>query len=289
MRERGRHRPRPRHLPRELPPHIPDHMPSHTPRHTPSDITRYIRYESAGAVHFARLEGDTIHRLDGDFLTGGTADGTTRPLADVRVLAPVRPGKIIAVGLNYTSHLGTRNAPTEPGLFAMYPSAVVGPDDDIVPPPDAGPVHFEGELVLVVGRRAARIAAEDALDHLFGVTAGNDISERGWQRSDLQWIRAKSSDTFAPIGPAVVTGLPIDDLLLRTRLNGEVVQEERTADLLFGVPEILEYITRHVTLEPGDLVFTGTPGTTRGMHPGDVVEVEIEGIGVLRNTVRAAE
>ncbi len=254
----------------------------------PHDITRYVRYESADEVHFGLVRDDTVRRLDGDFLAGGRPDGSAVPLADVRVLAPVVPGKIVAVGLNYASHLGTRDAPTEPGLFAMYPSAVIGPDDDIVPPPDAGPVHFEGELVLVIGRRASRVEAENALHHLFGVTAGNDVSERSWQRNDLQWVRAKSSDTFAPIGPAVVTGLDFEDLLLRTRLNGEIVQEERTADLLFGVPEVLEYITRHVTLEPGDLVFTGTPGTTRGMHPGDVVEVEIEGVGVLRNTVRAA-
>ncbi|HKK92193.1 MAG TPA: fumarylacetoacetate hydrolase family protein [Longimicrobiales bacterium] len=253
------------------------------------DTRHYIRYESAGHVHFGRLEGDTVHRLATGFLDGGQPDGTTVQLDDVRLLAPVTPGKIVAVGLNYASHLGTRDAPTEPGLFAMYPSAIVGPEDDIVPPPGASPVHFEGELVLVIGRRASRVTVEDAAGHVFGVTAGNDISERSWQRNDLQWVRAKSSDTFAPIGPAVVTGLAFDDLLLRTRLNGEVVQEERTADLLFGVPEILEYITRHVTLEPGDLVFTGTPGTTRGMHPGDVVEVEIEGVGVLRNRVRAAD
>jgi 2-keto-4-pentenoate hydratase/2-oxohepta-3-ene-1,7-dioic acid hydratase in catechol pathway len=257
-----------------------------TPTVMAQDISRYVRYEAGGATHHGLVDGPTVHRLDGDFLTGGSPDGTTIPLADVRLRPPVVPGKIVAVGLNYASHLGDRKAPGEPGLFAMYPSAIVGPGDDIVPPPDASPVHFEGELVLVMGRRASRVAVGDALGHVFGVTAGNDITERSWQRNDLQWVRAKSSDTFAPIGPAVVTGLAFEDLLLRTRLNGEVVQEGRTSDLLFGMPEIIAYITRFVTLEPGDLVFTGTPGTTCGMHEGDVVEVEIEGVGVLRNTLR---
>jgi len=251
--------------------------------------THYIRYDAEGQIRFGILEGDTIRRLDGDFLAGGQPDGSTDALAEVRLLAPVMPGKIIAVGLNYASHLGTRARPTEPGLFAKFPSCVIGIDDDIVLPADAESVHYEGEMVLVIGKRASRIPAEQAADHLFGVTAGNDISARHWQRDDLQWLRAKGSDTFAPLGPAVVAGLDGSDLHLQTRLNGEVMQESRTSDLIFGVPEILEYITRYVTLEPGDLVFTGTPGTTSRLTEGDTVEVEIEGVGVLRNGVRRGD
>lgn len=248
--------------------------------------THYIRYEAAGDIRFGILEGDTIRRLDGDFLSGGHPDGTSDALADVRLLAPVMPGKIIAVGLNYASHLGTRARPTEPGLFAKFPSCVIGQGDDIVLPPDAESVHYEGEMVLVIGKRASKISAEEAGDHVFGVTAGNDISARHWQRDDLQWLRAKGSDTFAPLGPAVATGLDYSDLHLQTRLNGEVMQESRTSDLIFGVPEILAYITRYVTLERGDLVFTGTPGSTSRLNPGDEVEIEIEGVGVLRNGVQ---
>ncbi len=253
----------------------------------PQDITRYVRYSQGGTAHFGIMEGETVRRLDGDYLAGGRPDGTTHPLSEVQLLAPVLPGKIVAVGLNYASHLGARERPVEPGLFAKYPSSVVGPEADIVIPPGAGAPHYEGELVLVIGRRASKLTAGNAMDHLFGVTAGNDVSERGWQRGDLQWLRAKASDTFAPLGPAVVTGLPCTDLLLQTRLNGEVVQEERTSDLLFGIPEILEYLTRYITLEPGDIIFTGTPGTTSGMADGDIVEVVIEGVGTLRNRVRA--
>jgi 2-keto-4-pentenoate hydratase/2-oxohepta-3-ene-1,7-dioic acid hydratase in catechol pathway len=259
-----------------------------TPALMAQDTSRYVRYEAGGETHHGLVEGETVHRLDGDFLAGGEPDGTTIPLADVHLLPPVIPGKIVAVGLNYASHLGARDAPEEPGLFAKYPSSIVGPGDDIVIPEGSRALHYEGELVLVMGRRASGVSAEESMDYVFGVTAGNDVSERVWQAADLQWLRAKGSDTFAPIGPEVVTGLNYTDALLRTRLNGEVVQEERTADLLFGVPEILEYVTRYITLEPGDLVFTGTPGTTQGMKPGDVVEVELEGVGVLRNTVRAA-
>lgn len=246
----------------------------------------YIRYHVDDSTRHGRLEGRTIHQLNGDFLAGGEPDGVTRDIGDVRLLAPVVPGKIVAVGLNYASHLGTRDAPAEPGLFAKFPSCVVGPEDDIVLPGDTESVHYEGEMVLVIGKRASRISAAEAADHLFGITAGNDVSARHWQRDDLQWLRAKATDTFAPLGPAVSTGLEVGDLQLRTRLNGEVVQEARTSDLIFSVPEILEYITRYVTLEPGDVVFTGTPGTTSRINPGDTVEVEIEGVGVLRNGVR---
>lgn len=253
----------------------------------PDTPAHYIRYEAESQTHFGILEGDTIRRLDGDFIAGGQPDGSIDVLSEVRVLAPVMPGKIVAVGLNYASHLGTRDRPTEPGLFAKFPSCVVGLGDDIVLPPDAESVHYEGEMVLVIGKRASRISAADAADHLFGVTAGNDVSARHWQRDDLQWLRAKGSDTFAPLGPAVATGLDYSDLLLQTRLNGEMMQTARTSDLIFGIPQILEYITRYVTLEPGDIVFTGTPGSTSRINEGDVVEVELEGVGVLRNGVRA--
>ena len=161
----------------------------------------------------------------------------------------------------------------------------IGPDDEIVLPPDAENVHYEGELVVVIGRRAKDISPREAPNHIFGVTAGNDVSERGWQRADLQWFRAKGSDTFGPCGPVIVSGLDYSDLLLETRLNGEPRQSERSKDLLYDVDEIVSYVSRYVTLLPGDVIFTGTPGTTGPMQHGDVVEVEVEGVGILRNTV----
>jgi 2-keto-4-pentenoate hydratase/2-oxohepta-3-ene-1,7-dioic acid hydratase in catechol pathway len=201
------------------------------------------------------------------------------------LLAPVEPSKVIAVGRNFRSHLGDRPAPEWPGLFAKYPTSIIGPGDSIVLPPDANNAHYEGELVLVIGRRAKDVPRERALEYVFGVTAGNDISERDWQAGDLQWFRAKATDTFAPIGPVIARGLDPDNLLIQTRVNGEVRQSERSADLLFDVSEIISYVSRYVTLVPGDVIFTGTPQTTRALSPGDVVEIEIEGVGVLRNPV----
>jgi 2-keto-4-pentenoate hydratase/2-oxohepta-3-ene-1,7-dioic acid hydratase in catechol pathway len=251
--------------------------------------SRFVRYSVGGRTAYGQLEGaagsEVIRVLDRHFLEGGRPTGATVRLRDVKLLAPVEPGKVIAVGLNYKSHLGERPAAAYPGLFAKYPSSIVAHEDDIVVPPDANNVHFEGEMVLVIGKKASRVTPQDAKAHVFGVTVGNDVSERDWQRTDLQWFRAKASDTFGPLGPAVVTGVPYDDLLLQTRLNGEVVQSQRTKDLIFDVAAIVSYVSQYVTLMPGDVIYTGTPGTTKAMKVGDVVEVEIENVGLLRNRV----
>jgi len=252
-----------------------------------AQVTRYVRFADSGRGAWGVVEGEAIHVLAAPPWAGGTPTGRRVEAGAVTLLAPVEPGKVIAVGLNYRSHLGDRPTPTEPGLFAKFPTSIIGPDAEIVLPPGAGNVHFEGELVVVIGRRAWRVPVEAAAGYVFGVTAGNDVSERDWQRDDLQWFRAKGSDTFGPVGPAVVTGLDYGNLQLTTRLNGAVMQSQRTSDLLFGVAEIVSYVSRFVTLEPGDVIFTGTPGSTRAMRAGDVVEVEIEGVGILRNTVIA--
>ncbi|MCA9739089.1 MAG: fumarylacetoacetate hydrolase family protein [Gemmatimonadetes bacterium] len=248
---------------------------------------RYVRFALQGDTAYGRVDGSTVHVLSGDFLRGGTPTGSTHALQDVTLLAPVVPGKVIAVGLNYMSHLGDRGSATYPGLFAKYPSSISGPEADIVYPADATDLHYEGELVLVIGKGGKDIAPEDAWEHIFGATAGNDVSERAWQRDDLQWLRAKASDGFGPIGPVVATGLDYGDLLVETRVNGEVRQHQRTTDLIFDIPTIVSYVSRYVTLETGDLIFTGTPGTTRAVRPGDVVEVEVEGVGTIRNRVVA--
>ena len=251
--------------------------------------TKYVRYSHQNVIAYGILEGETIRELKGNLFAGATPTGRTVKLADARLLAPCQPSKVIAVGLNYKSHLGERPAATYPGLFAKLPTSIVGPDDAIVATDDAKNLHFEGELVVVIGRRAKNVSVADAPSYVFGVTAGNDVSERDWQKSDLQWFRAKASDTFGPLGPVIVTGLNYGDLLLQTRVNGEVLQSQRTKDLIFDVPAIVSYISRFVTLEPGDVIYTGTPGSTKAMKPGDVVEIEIEGIGVLRNRVERAK
>jgi 2-keto-4-pentenoate hydratase/2-oxohepta-3-ene-1,7-dioic acid hydratase in catechol pathway len=173
-------------------------------------------------------------------------------------------------------------------MFYKPVSALQNPGDAIVLPRDSTDVHSEGEMVVVVGKKLRNAGADEARDAVFGVTAGNDVSDRNWQhgeKKDLQWWRAKGSDTFAPLGPVVVAGADYGKLLLQTRINGEVVQKQYTSDLIFDVPAILSWISGWVTLLPGDIVYTGTPGNTRKMSPGDVAEVELEGVGVLRNPV----
>lgn len=248
-------------------------------------ITRYVRFEYGGATRYGILDGRQVTSLEGDPFGEYSMGDLSVDISRVRLLAPVEPSKVIAVGLNYQSHLGERAPAEYPGLFAKYPTSIVGPEADIVRPPDSRNLHYEAELVIVIGKTAKNVSVREAADHIFGVTAGNDISERDWQRADLQWLRAKGSDTFGPVGPWVVTGLDYSDLLLESRVNGEVRQSGRTSDLIFDVETIVSYVSRYVTLSPGDLIFTGTPGSTQAMEPGDVVEVELEGVGVLRNTV----
>ena len=250
-----------------------------------SETTKYVRYTHEGQESYGILEGDTVRELVGDIFSAPTPSGKTLKLSEVHLLAPCKPTKVIAVGLNYRSHIGNRPVPEYPGLFAKYPSSIIGQEENIVMPSDATDLHYEGELVIVIGKKAKNISVSKAPNYIFGVTAGNDVSERKWQQADLQWLRAKASDTFGPIGPAIVTGLNYNDLLLQTRLNGELRQSERTKDLVYNVEAIVSYISHYVTLFPGDLIFTGTPGTTKAMKPNDIVEIELEGVGILRNKV----
>lgn len=252
----------------------------------PGGVVNYVRYEVDGRTSYGILEGRRIRELDGDLFGSHRETDRWLDLADVTLLPPTPARKVIAVGLNYQSHLGTRQASSEPGLFAKYPTSLVASGADILVPPGADNVHYEGEMVLVIGRTCRDVAEPEALSCVFGITAGNDVSERDWQSNDLQWLRAKASDTFGPVGPTVARGADPDDVLVETRVNGEVRQHERTSDLIFGTAAIVSYVSRYVTLEAGDLIFTGTPQQTAAMQAGDVVEVEVEGVGVLRNTVR---
>lgn len=249
---------------------------------------KYVRYSVAGNVSYGILDGETIRELRGDIFEKAEPTGTTRKLADVSLLAPCQPANIVAVGQNYKSHLGDRPTRPYPGLFWKPKSCITNPGADIVFPEGAGNVHYEAELVLVMGKTSHNVARENVASHVFGVTAGNDVSERDWQKSDLQWFRAKGSDTFGPIGPAIATGLDYNNLLVESRLNGEVRQSQRTTDLLFDIETIVSYVTQFITLQAGDIIFTGTPGQTKAMAPGDTIEIEVEGVGVLRNRIAPA-
>ncbi|MDA0196998.1 MAG: fumarylacetoacetate hydrolase family protein [Bacteroidetes bacterium] len=253
------------------------------------DITNYVRYSYDGKESYGVLKGESIEELRGDLFSSPQKTGRTLKLSKVKLLPPCNPSKVLAVGLNYKSHIGNRPIPDHLGLFSKYPTCIIAHEEDILMPSDATDLHYEGELVIVIGKKAQKVSISEASDYIFGVTVGNDVSERNWQQIDLQWFRAKASDTFGPIGPTIAQGLNYNDLLLQTRLNGELVQSERTKDLIYSVEEIVSYISKYVTLLPGDVIFTGTPGSTKAMKPNDVVEIELEGVGVLRNKVVMAD
>ncbi len=259
-----------------------------TTLHMQDGNMHYIRYSVGDQVSYGLLEGQTIQQLAGGLFDTPNPTGRTHALGDVEILPPVEPSKVIAVGLNYKSHIGGRAQAEYPGLFAKFPTSIIAHEQDIVFPPDATTVHYEGEMVVVIGKKAKNISVEEAPGVIFGVTIGNDVSERAWQAADLQWFRAKGADTFGPLGPTIVTGLDYGDLLLETRLNGETVQSQRTADLIFDVHACVSYISQYMTLLPGDVIYTGTPGSTRAFKAGDVIEVELEGVGILRNGAAAA-
>lgn len=252
--------------------------------------------ERVSPLGFSGSVGDLIAAgVALDDLAGGAAEASP---TDRRLRAPLRPGKIIAIGLNYRDHVAESGVevPGWPLVFAKFPSVVIGPEAEIeIDPELSSRVDWEVELAAVIGRRMRNVAEADALDHVFGYTVANDVSARDVQFDDVQWIRGKNFDTFCPLGPTVVTADELPDpqaIRLRTRVNGETVQDSSTAEMIFGVAELLAFCSRSFTLEPGDLLLTGTPWgcgdfmtPRRSLAPGDVVEVEAEGIGVLRNPV----
>ena len=185
---------------------------------------------------------------------------------------------------NFRSHI-TGEPAEYPGIFLVPPSSIIGPEENIVRPAESRNLHYEAEAVAVVGRLAENVPLDQAASYIYGVSAGNDVSERAWQAQDIQWSRAKGSRTFNAVGPHLVTGLDPADLAIEGRHNGERVQGENTSDLIFSLAYMLHYISQYFTLYPGDLIWTGTMGATRAMQPGDTYEVEIPGVGVLRNTV----
>lgn len=229
---------------------------------------------------------------------GASEASAKYPLNSVTLLAPVtRPGKIIAVGLNYRDHaLETKmEIPTTPIIFAKFPSSITGPDADVILPDDDPQADYEAELAVVIGRTAKAVTEADALNHVAGYMPLNDVSARKWQFADKQWVRGKSCDTFCPTGPWLTTRDAVPDphaLAIRMRVNGTTVQDSNTSNLIFETPTLIAFISAAITLEPGDIIATGTPagvGVFRKppvfLKPGDVMEVDIEGLGVLRNRV----
>ncbi len=251
-------------------------------------MTRYIRYRAASGVSYGILDCDSVRELRGGLFDRAAETGATHPLSAVKLLHPCEPTKVLCVGLNYKSHLNGRPQPSRPEIFYKPLSALLDPGEPIVIPRDATDLHYEGEMAAVIGRTTRNASPGEARAAIFGVTCGNDVSERNWQHGagkDLQWWRAKGSDTFGPFGPVIATGADYGNLELTTRLNGEVVQRQFTSDLIFDCAAIVSWISGWVTLNPGDIIYTGTPGSTRRLSSGDVVSVELSGVGVLENPV----
>ena len=252
---------------------------------------KYVKFEAHGKPAWGILENDTtIQELSGPPFDGtAKLTGRRTKVPDVKFLAPAEAKKVIAAGLNYKSHIGEASPAKYVGLFAKFPTSLIGHEGEIIYPADATTVHYEAEICIVIGKKAQSITEAQVKDHIFGVTACNDVSERAWQKQDLQWFRAKASDTFGPMGPALVTNVDYSKLKLIGRHNGKVVQETDTSLLIFSINNIVSYTSRYITLEPGDVIFTGTPGVTQAMKPGDTFEVEIPGVALLRNKVVAAK
>lgn len=248
---------------------------------------RIVRYRHGDLIEYGIVEGDAVYSVAGDVF-GAFGRGVRRAgLDEVRLLAPCEPSKVVALGLNYAAHAAEMKValPTEPLIFLKPSTSVTAPDEPILYPAMSEQVEYECELAVVIGRKARQVAEADAAGYVLGYTCANDVTARDLQRRDSQWSRAKGFDTFCPLGPWIETEIDPGDLHIETRVNGVVKQSSRTSDLVFRVPRTVSYVSQIMTLLPGDVILTGTPSGVGPVQPGDVMEVEIEGIGVLRNPV----
>jgi 2-keto-4-pentenoate hydratase/2-oxohepta-3-ene-1,7-dioic acid hydratase in catechol pathway len=254
-------------------------------------IGRYrLRGQPDAPPFYGAPDGDRIEELSDPFRGAPSPLGRHHRADALEILVPCQPSKVLAVGRNYREHAAELQnpVPAEPMLFMKPPSALTAHGQPIQLPGDAGRVDYEGELVLVVGRRARNLDRDGARDALLGVSCGNDVSARRYQKQDGQWTRAKGFDTFAPVGPTIAVGADPASRALVTRVNGAERQRSSTAQMIFDPLALLVFASRVMTLEPGDLFFTGTPAGVGELQPGDVVEVEIDGVGVLQNPVESA-
>jgi len=256
---------------------------------------KFLRYQSSSGPAYGVLASDgTVQALQGTPYGDHQVGPAVGPVGGLQLLAPVEPAKIICVGLNYVDHVAESGGkmPEFPLYFMKPRTTLLGHGASIVYPKDSTVVHYEAELVVVIGRGGRRISERNALEHVLGYTCGNDISARDWQRKEMAQgflLHGKAYDTFAPMGPVVDTDVDGRDLAIQLRLNGEVKQKSRTSQLIFGVPRLISDLSQFLTLETGDVIMTGTTAGVGPVKPGDVVEVEIEGIGTLRNTVVAED
>lgn len=251
---------------------------------------RIVRYKTNGdAPKYGWLLDDKIGEIQGNMFSEYRRREAKTPVADVKLVAPCEPSKILCVGRNYVEHakeLGNE-IPKVPLIFMKPPSSIIWNGGTILLPPQSNQVEHEAELVVVIGGQARNVTAEDAKQYIFGYTVGNDVTARDLQKTDGQWTRAKGFDTFCSFGPWIDTEFDPSDAVVTCRVNGQMRQMASTRDMVFNVGTLIAYISSVMTLEPGDLIFTGTPAGVGTLKPGDMVDVEIEGLGKLSNPVKA--
>jgi 2-keto-4-pentenoate hydratase/2-oxohepta-3-ene-1,7-dioic acid hydratase in catechol pathway len=255
-------------------------------------MTLIARYEIDGTIHHGHLQDSQLRRMEGSIFGNLTPTGDIDDVSNVRLLSPLAAPRIFGVGANYVAHIAEMKmvTPTRPMLFMKPTTAVAGPGDPVILPLEGGVVHYEAELAVVIGKSARRVSPEDAAGVILGYTCANDISERVIQKEEMDQgclLIGKAFDTFCPLGPVIATGLDPSNLKLEARLNGETRQSSSTSDLLFSVPQLVSYLSQAISLQPGDVIITGTPSGVGQIAPGDVMEIELEGVGVLRNPVVA--
>jgi 2-keto-4-pentenoate hydratase/2-oxohepta-3-ene-1,7-dioic acid hydratase in catechol pathway len=251
---------------------------------------KIVRFSANGGdPAYGILDGSNVSALKGDLYGEFGKGEDVGTVDDVKLLAPVEPGKIVAIGLNYKDHVTEldpdRKLPEAPVIFMKPQSGIIGPGEPIELANPENETHYEAELVVVIGKKARDVAEEDALDYVLGYTAGNDVSDRKVQYASGQWVQGKGYDTYCPLGPVVETELDPGKVQVQSRLNGEVRQNSNTEVLIFSVPFLVSYVSKVMTLNPGDIIMTGTPHGVGPMKEGDVIEVDVEGVGVLSNPV----
>jgi 2-keto-4-pentenoate hydratase/2-oxohepta-3-ene-1,7-dioic acid hydratase in catechol pathway len=249
---------------------------------------KFVRFETQNDVSYGLLENELVHKLNGDIFGSYEKTNTTYKLSEVKLLPPCMPTKIVAVGINYRDHATEmkHQLPLDPIIFIKPNTAVIGHEDYIELTDMSEQVDYEGELALVISKKARNVEPEDAFNYILGGSCFNDVTARDLQSKDGQWTRAKSFDTFAPFGPCITTDLNYNNLELELLLNGEVKQKSNTSYFINNANKVLSYISKVMTLNPGDIIATGTPAGVGRLREGDVVEVRIEGIGTLRNYVK---
>lgn len=250
----------------------------------------YARYLKDGEERWGWIEGQKVGAVTGDPFGKHTRGGTVAELSEMTLLAPCQPTKIVAVSSNFPGRAreAGHEPPAVPQIFLKPPSAIIGPEQPIVLPPQSQQVEHEAELAVVIGRQARWVTPEDALTYVFGYTCANDVTARDLQATDQQLTRAKAFDTFCPLGPWIATGLDPADMVIFCSVSGQVRQMTSTREMTYSTPQLVAFISSVMTLEPGDVILTGTPGGVGPLRDGDRVEIEIEGIGRLSNPVKAA-